>query len=485
MTSPALPKREPNRTLKRRRQELRSRSRPHEPLSRPELADMVNRELAAMGIEHQDVDGNYVGKLEQGKIAFPREESRRRAFRQALQVSRDEDLGFFPYRRSVIDRTLTVGDNDFDLEEEEGSSGSAIRAKVSEEEDLAKTGACDGVPEDQCGVGTGTLHWCAAGMDLVEFASALDQHGIGSAELTAIELATERLDQEFARLPPDEVLEKTRMLMKRVGAGLREPQTLRHHERLVRLGARLAGLRGWACFDVDDHDGADRWYEIAVDAAQDAKAWGLGAWLLGAQSLIPWHRRDLPRTIDLIERGIYFAGHGSDATTRAWLYALHARGCAGTGDRDGFDTAYALAQEAAEYSTERDRHHGMDFADGTLDLRYYSGTSRLLLREPGRAHSELSGSLAALPESHTKARAILTLFLADAAVQSGDATRAMNLTQQAIASTMHQPIVPILQQSRRIRRLVQQRNPAAADELNDPIHQFGQALTALTSKTRS
>jgi hypothetical protein len=42
---------------------------------------------------------------------------------------------------------------------------------------------------------------------------------------------------------------------------------------------------------------------------------------------------------------------------------------------------------------ERDRRHGMDFAQGTLDLRYYSGTSRLLLRQPEQARLELAGSL--------------------------------------------------------------------------------------------
>lgn len=109
MAPPAPRKRRPNATLKDRRQGCVSPSRPNECLSRPELADMVNRELAAMGVEHQDIDGNYVGKLEQGKIRCPREETRREAFRRALQVSRDEDLGFFPYRSSTIDPAPGAG----------------------------------------------------------------------------------------------------------------------------------------------------------------------------------------------------------------------------------------------------------------------------------------------------------------------------------------------------------------------------------------
>jgi hypothetical protein len=212
---------------------------------------------------------------------------------------------------------------------------------------------------------------------------------------------------------------------------------------------------------------------------------GLGAWLLGAQSLIPWHRRDLTRAVELIERGIYFAGRGSDGTTRAWLHALQARGCASLEDRDGFEAAYTRAQEAAEFSNERDRRHGMDFDQGSLDLRYYAGTSRLLLNQPEEAERDLHGSLTALPESHTKARAVLTLFLADAAVHSDDIHRAVDFTREALSSTRNQPIMPILQQARRVRRLVHQRDPVAGESLDDAVEDFGRALAAVASRTGS
>lgn len=118
-------------------------------------------------------------------------------------------------------------------------------------------------------------------------------------------------------------------------------------------------------------------------------------------------------------------------------------------------------------------------------MRYYSGTSRLLPRQPEQARPDLTGCLAALPESHTKARAVLTLCLADTAVQSGDLAHATDLTHQALASTIHQPIVPILQQARRIRRHVQQGDPAAGNTLDDAIRQFSLALTAVADKAKS
>jgi hypothetical protein len=415
-------------------------------MSRQELAEAVN----AWQWEHREVkdhlDENHIGSYERGEYRWPRR-LRRDGLRAVTGARTDAELGFTPRRRNRPKPTPSAQTPD--------------RAVIP--------------GRSQYG----------AEADLVEFTSSLDQLGMSSTELTALELACERLDLQFAQEPPDEALSKIRVLMKRASARLRQSQTLGHHERLVTLAARLAGLRAWACFDIDEHSAADRWYQIAVAAAQEAGAWGLGAWLLGAQSLIPWHRRDLDRAGRLIERGIYFAGQGSDATTRAWLYALHARQHAGTGDGDGFDTAFTLAEEAAEYSSERDRRHGMDFAEGTLDLRYYGGTSRLLLHQPARAKPELTASLVALPESHTKARAVLQLFLADAAAQTGDVGSATNLARQALTSTIDQPIVPILQQARRIHRLVQQRDPAKSEVLNDQIREFGPALTAVASKAKS
>jgi hypothetical protein len=203
---------------------------------------------------------------------------------------------------------------------------------------------------------------------------------------------------------------------------------------------------------------------------------------LGAQSLIPWHQRTHRQAVEFIERGIYLAGLGADSTTRAWLHALEARGGASLGDHHGFETAYAKAQEAAEFSSERDRRHGMDFYQGALDLRYYAGTSLLLLRRPDLAAPPLRGSRAALPESHTKARAVLTLALADAAMQSDNVEQAVDLTHHALAATQHQPIMPILQQARRIQRLIRRRNPAAGDGLEDELKGFARALSRAATR---
>lgn len=285
----------------------------------------------------------------------------------------------------------------------------------------------------------------------------------------------------YARLGPDESLTRVRALLTATTQQLRVSQSLDHQRRLVALASRLAGLRAWGCFDLDQHHAAERWYAAAVDAAERAEAWSLGAWLLGAQSLIPWHRRDHRQAVTLIERGIYFAGRGADSTTTAWLHALHARGQASLGNLQKFEAAFAFAQETADYSNERDHRHGMDFNHGVLDLRYYSGTSRLLLKQPDKAATPLHGSLAALPQSHIKARAVLTLCLAEVAAQSNDLDQAVALASDALTIATHQPIMPILQQARRVRRRIPPHSSALLRQLDDNITMFAESLAAVAA----
>ncbi|WP_430789129.1 hypothetical protein [Actinoplanes sp. G11-F43] len=420
--------------------------------SRQALAEAVNSMVPISFV----VSENDIGKLERGEVTWPRE-PRRSAFRKALQVDNDQQIGLFDRRQQRTSNADSPNEPSLDSPDE----------ATSDEPPLASLSAI------------------AEGTDLVRFAAVLDRSGIGAAELIAAELACDQLDRDYPRMPPDTTLGRVRDLMTTVTAHLSRRQTIHHQRRLVTLAARLGGLRAWGCFDVDEHRAAGRWFELAVSAAHEAQAWSVGAWLLGAQSLIPWHRRDFRGAADLIERGIYHARNGSDETTRAWLYALQARAFAATGDRAGFERSYARAQDAAEYSAERDRRHGMDFDRGILDVWYYAGSGWLLLRQPEMAEAELSGSLEALPQAHTKARAVLTLSIADAAVQSDETGRAVKLACSALTSTTHQPILPILQQARRIQRSVARRDPRAGRSLESPIDEFATALATVAAGAAS
>ena len=93
---------EPNDHLRRARERFESPNASGEPLSRQELAELVN----AWVYDNTDpprviaTDQNYVGQLERGRIRWPQDPDRRAGFRAVLGASTDAKLGFRRPRRS-------------------------------------------------------------------------------------------------------------------------------------------------------------------------------------------------------------------------------------------------------------------------------------------------------------------------------------------------------------------------------------------------
>lgn len=83
-----------NDQLRRARERTESPNSTGQPLSRQELAELVN----AWVFEHKnrtvELDVNYVGKLEQGAIRWPRDDDRRAGLRAVLGANTDAELGF-------------------------------------------------------------------------------------------------------------------------------------------------------------------------------------------------------------------------------------------------------------------------------------------------------------------------------------------------------------------------------------------------------
>lgn len=67
------------------------------PMSRQELAELVNRELSKDDPRHTVLDATYIGKLERGEIRWP-QAAYRAAFRSVLAAPSDRDLGFYIVR---------------------------------------------------------------------------------------------------------------------------------------------------------------------------------------------------------------------------------------------------------------------------------------------------------------------------------------------------------------------------------------------------
>lgn len=91
-----------NDQLRRARERTESPNSTGRPLSRQELAELVN----AWVFEHKnctvELDANYIGKLEQGAIRWPRDGDRRAGLRAVLGANTDAELGFRRPRRTRI-----------------------------------------------------------------------------------------------------------------------------------------------------------------------------------------------------------------------------------------------------------------------------------------------------------------------------------------------------------------------------------------------
>ncbi|MFY1595933.1 helix-turn-helix domain-containing protein [Micromonospora sp. WMMD737] len=94
----------PNTLLSEARERLPSPRRPEQPMSRAELADLINSALSQLYPERDlsahYVDRRWVGKLERGEHRWPSPE-RRAALRHVLGVTHDVDLGLYIARRTT------------------------------------------------------------------------------------------------------------------------------------------------------------------------------------------------------------------------------------------------------------------------------------------------------------------------------------------------------------------------------------------------
>lgn len=92
-------KRRPNERLRRARERMPSPGGADRPMSRQELADLVNSYLFDVTESVHSLDANYVGKLERGDHRWP-SALYRQAFRAVLKAAADADLGFYTPGRS-------------------------------------------------------------------------------------------------------------------------------------------------------------------------------------------------------------------------------------------------------------------------------------------------------------------------------------------------------------------------------------------------
>jgi hypothetical protein len=298
------------------------------------------------------------------------------------------------------------------------------------------------------GVASGAVLAETLGVELWDLARAMQASNVSDDMLEAMEASVLRLHQVHAKVSPIAMLLHLHEHLRAVTSLLQQSQPIRQRRRLCSIAGHLAGLRGWATFDLADRGGARSWYELALQPATEAEDDALCGWIFGAWSLLPSYDGQPADALTLVRRGQNHAGRSVDGTAQAWLNALEARAHAGLGDARAFRDAQDEANAAIDRTRPEQRRHGMDFDRDRLDVTYYEGTSLVTLRQPERAQPILDHSLAVQGQGHIKARSILQLALASTYVQQREIERACEVAVGALDLPSDQRIGPIDQRAR-------------------------------------
>ena len=312
---------EPNDQLRRARERTESPHATGEPLSRQELAELVNAWVFEHTEDHRviELDANYVGKLEQGAIRWPQDPDRRAAFRAVLDMATDAELGFRRPRRS---RSIVGGvDRQQFLRASLGAGAAAMAGPVAVAELLTPTQPTR-IPSV-----VGMTHVADVRAAAEAFAGWDARYGGGLMR----EAVTAQL---------------------RYCAGLLDARCSEavRGELLTAVGS-FAETAGYMAYDDFAYDDARRMYRFALACAEEAGDWHLRAQVLCSMAEQTSWCGESDTALACTESALVRAGRLT-ATERAMLHNSRARDLAKLGEVQDALSAVGAADEE-EFSHAR------------------------------------------------------------------------------------------------------------------------------------
>lgn len=398
---------EPNDYLRRARERVESPNATGEPLSRQELAELVNawvydnttppRVLAT--------DANDVGQLERGRIRWPQDDDRRAGFRAVLGVAKDAELGFRRPRRS----RSTV-------------------ARVDRQQFIrAALGTTAGGP--------------FAFADLIAPTQPTPVPSVvGYAEVAEVRIAAEAF-AGLDNLYGGGLLREAGVSQLRHCAELLNARCPDHvRADLFSAVGYFAHVIGYMAFDAYAHDDARRMYRFALQCAEESGDWHLRAKVLSCMARQSTRCGDPDAGLTFTELAMVRADRLT-ATERAMLHTDRAHALAKLGRVQ--DTASAVGVADEEFSHARP-------ANDPVTVRYYnaavhtdvSGYALWEIAVHGHflaeARHRLSTVATAIGEEFARARARSQIKLASLVMLAGDPDEAAVIGWQALdaASTI-------------------------------------------------
>ena len=394
-----------NDRLREKRGQLPSLRHPGESVSRSELAARVNEVLypdpQIRG--RSPVNANYLGKLEEGVIHWPKAEYRA-ALRTVLGVESDEEIGFYNPRASA-----RANVEDMDRRDLLGALGSVIGAGVASTPTMALLGA-DGPTELPHRIGRDHIE------QVIEAAEIFEKWDNSHGGALAREVADSKLRQ-LAKL-------------------LERPCPPPLKSDLYAVMAQLAGVVAFILFDAYEHASARRRFAFALQCAEIGGDWHHRATLLAnmARQAIWCGQPDDGLTYT--EMGLVRADRLT-ATERAMLHTVRARALAKFGPSraqealtavGAADEAFAHSQPAEDPSWMRfydaAQHHG-DTAHALYDVAVHTGYET-------EASSRFRYSVTHHEPEFARSRAISRTKLASLTMLQGDPQEAVQIGQLAL-----------------------------------------------------
>lgn len=407
---------EPNAALRLARERVPSRLAPGEPLSRAELADLVNAWLWRETGRRYALDDHAVGRWERGRVRWPIAPYRV-GLRAVLGVDTDAALGFHGPRRVPVgplsdadpagtrDRALGAHDGADvhtgtgvgDHEEMEVNRRTLLRL-------FSLTGAALTLPP---------LALDAERMEAITSgAAAPDSTGVDDfARLNTNLWQVYALTQQKKSILP---LLREQLAVLCNSLGRAHPQ---HRPHLCQLVSELYQLTGEVLFDADHYTDAAQCYQLAATAAQETKSHDLWAAALTRHAFVDIYGQQFTDAMPILNMASELARRG-DATLGVghWVAAVRAQVAAGIGDAQQCERDLDTASEIATAGLPPSPGGWLRF-DGSR-LSEQRGTCMIALGRLDAAEKALTDALPHL--STPRRRAGVTTDLALLGARRGD-----------------------------------------------------------------
>jgi hypothetical protein len=300
-------------------------------------------------------------------------------------------------------------------------------------------------------------------------ARALEAASIGQTGVAALEQTVGEFARSYPSRPPTVLAAPVLEHFRDVVRLLEGPLPVARRRRLAVVAGHLAGLAGNLSFDLREQTRALAYFEVAVQAADDADAPDLAAWALATRSIVPAYTGDPAAALRLLrEAQDRAAGHVSPSR-RAWLAAMEARAHAGLGDARSSLAALGRAEAAIERAEPDGGPFGTDFFD-LPRLAGFRGTCHLLLAQPHAARAALADVLALRSPADVKGRSLAQLDLAQAHTQADDLDAACAVVVDALAIRDEYRVDPIQRRAREVREALDPwRDERPVKELDEQV----------------